>query len=84
MVTPGEKDVPFFKCFRLDGMLPALSDFCIVVLEEYGLLYSQLHPQEVLLISIFVHQCEGFIDVPTSVSEDFATFTLQDPFRTNP
>ena len=61
-------DVPFFVCFLTAGMVPPLSEFCQAVLEEYGLVIQQLHPNAVLVMAIFAHLCEGFVGVMPSVA----------------
>ena len=61
-------DVPFFVCFLTAGMVPPLSEFCQAVLEEYGLVIQQLHPNAVLVMAVFAHLCEGFVGVMPSVA----------------
>ena len=61
-------DVPFFVCFLTAGLVPPLSEFCQAILEEYGLVIQQLHPNAVLVMAIFAHLCEGFVGVMPSVA----------------
>ena len=64
----GAQDVPFYIDFLRAGMVPPLSKFCLAVLSSFGLLLAQLHPQAVLLMSIFAHLCENFLGIEPSVA----------------
>ena len=61
-------DAIIFSCFLLAGMVPPLSEFCQAVLETYGLVILQLHPNAVMVMAIFAHLCEAFVGVMPSVA----------------
>ena len=65
---PPNGDVPVFVCFLKMGLVPPLSEFFVAVMETYGLHLTQLHPNALLMLSIFAHLCEGFIGVMPLVS----------------
>jgi hypothetical protein len=46
-------DMRIFACFLMAGVVLPLSSFLRAILEEYGLLLSQLHPNSLLALSIF-------------------------------
>jgi hypothetical protein len=46
-------DACVFACFLMAGVVPPLSLFLHAVLEEYGLLLSQLHLNSLLALAIF-------------------------------
>jgi hypothetical protein len=46
-------DMRIFACFLMAGVVPPLSSFLCAILEEYGLLLSQLHPNSLPALSIF-------------------------------
>ena len=49
-------------------MVPAFSDFFYEVLDHYGLLALHLHPNSILLLSIFAYYCEAYLGVLPSVA----------------
>jgi hypothetical protein len=61
-------DMHIFACFLMAGVVPSLSSFLRAILEEYGLLLSQLHPNSLLALSIFQYLCEAFVGVHPSVA----------------
>jgi hypothetical protein len=61
-------DMRIFACFLMAGMEPLLLSFLCAILEEYGLLLSQLHPNSLLALSIFQYLCEAFVGVNPSVA----------------
>jgi hypothetical protein len=61
-------DMRIFACFLMAGVVPPLSSFLRAILEEYGLLLSQLHPNSLLALSIFQYLCEAFVGVHPSVA----------------
>jgi hypothetical protein len=46
-------DMCIFACFLMAGMVQPLSLFLRAILEEYGLLLSQLHQNSLMALSIF-------------------------------
>jgi hypothetical protein len=54
--------------FLMAGVVPLLSSFLCAVLEEYGLLLSQLHPNSLLALAIFQFLCEAFVGLHESVA----------------
>jgi hypothetical protein len=46
-------DMRIFACFLMVGMVPPLPLFLCAILEEYGLLMLQLHPNSLLDMAIF-------------------------------
>jgi hypothetical protein len=50
------------------GMVPLLLSFLCAILEEYGLLLSQLQSNSLLALSIFQYLCEAFMGVNPSVA----------------
>ena len=67
-MQPEDGDVPVFICFLKMGLVLPLSEFFVAVMETYGLHLTQLHPNAVLTLSVFVHLCEGFVGVMPSVA----------------
>ena len=61
-------DVPVFKCFVRIGLVPLMPSFFRVVLEEYGLCLSQVHPNSVQALAIFQHPWEAVVGVILSVA----------------
>ena len=49
-------------------MVPPFSDFFYEVLDHYGLQALHLHPNSVLLLSIFAYYCEAYLGVMPSVA----------------
>jgi hypothetical protein len=60
-------DACIFACFLMASVVPPLSSFLHVVLEEYELLVSQLHPNSLLALAIFQFLCKAFVGVHPSV-----------------
>jgi hypothetical protein len=50
------------------GVVLPLSSFLHAILEEYGLLLSQLHPNSLLALAIFHFLCKAFVGVHSSVA----------------
>jgi hypothetical protein len=61
-------DVCIFTCFLMVGVVPPLSLFLYAVLEEYGQLLSQLHPNSLLALAIFQYLYEAFVGVHPSAA----------------
>jgi hypothetical protein len=61
-------DTRIFTCFLMAGVVPPLSLFLCAILEKYGLLLSQLHPNSLLALAIFQFLCEAFVGVHPSVA----------------
>ena len=45
------------------GLVPPFSDFFFEVLDHFGLQALHLHPNSVLLLSIFAYYCEAYLGV---------------------
>jgi hypothetical protein len=56
-------NVRVFACFLMVGMVPPLLSFLRAILEEYGLLLLQLHPNSLLALAIFQFLFEAFVGV---------------------
>ena len=50
------------------GLVPPFSDFFYEALDHYGLQALHLHPNSVLLMSIFAYYCEAYLGVMPSVA----------------
>jgi hypothetical protein len=61
-------DARIFACILMVGVVPPLSSFLHAILEEYGLLLSQLHPNSLLAMAIFQFLCKAFVGVHSSVA----------------
>jgi len=59
---------PFFSSSVTVGLVPPFSDFFYDVLDHYGLQALHLHPNSVLLLSIFTYYCEAYLGVMPSVA----------------
>ena len=59
---------PFFSSSVAVGLVPPFSDFFYEVLDHYGLQALHLHPNSVLLLSIFAYYCEAYLGVMPSVA----------------
>ena len=65
--TLGGAFYPFFLHGVFAGLVPTLSGFFYAVLRHYNLHTLHLHPNYVLLLSIFAFYCEAFVGVMPSV-----------------
>ena len=52
---------PFFMSSVVAGLVPPFSDFFYEVLGHYGLQALHLHPNSILLLSIFAFYCEAYL-----------------------
>ena len=64
----GSTFFPFFSSSVAVGLVPPFSDFFYEVLDHYGLQALHLHPNSVLLLSIFAFYCEAFVGVMPSMA----------------
>ena len=64
----GSTFFPFFSRSVAVGLVPPFSDFFYEVLDHYGLQALHLHPNSVLLLSIFAYYCEAYLGVMPSVA----------------
>ena len=64
----GSTFFPFFSSGVAVGLVPPFSDFFYEVLDHYGLQALHLHPNSVLLLSIFAYYCEAYLGVMPSVA----------------
>lgn len=59
---------PFFMSNIIAGLVPPFSDFFYSVLSHYKIHTLHLHPNSVLLLSIFAFYCEAYVGVMPSVA----------------
>ena len=59
---------PFFLHNIWAGLIPPFSRFFYAVLHHYGHHVLHLHPNSVLLLSIFAFYCEAFVGVMPSIT----------------
>ena len=64
----GSTFFPFFMTSVVAGLVPPFSDFFYEVLGHYGLQALHLHPNSILLLSIFAYYCEAYLGVMPSVA----------------
>ena len=64
----GSTFFPFFMTSIAAGLVPPFSDFFYEVLGHYGLQALHLHPNSILLLSIFAYYCEAYLGVMPSVA----------------
>jgi hypothetical protein len=62
-------DVPIFAYFITAGVVLPLSQFYHAMLAPYDLLLAHmLHPNTILVMAVFQHLCEAFIEIIPSVA----------------
>ena len=66
--TLAENFYPFFLHSIFAGLVPPFSSFFYAILNHYGLHALHLHPNSILLLSIFTFYCEAFVGVMPSVA----------------
>ena len=64
----GSTFFPFFMSSVVAGLVPPFSDFFYEVLGHYRLQALHLHPNSILLLSIFAFYCEAYLGVMPSVA----------------
>ena len=64
----GSTIFPFFTSSITAGLVPPFSDFFYEVLGHYRLQALHLHPNSILLLSIFSYYCEAYLGVMSSVA----------------
>jgi hypothetical protein len=74
-MRPG--DFIFFVAYALVGLVPPPSSF-VTLLEYYGLQLQHLSPNSIALVAIFVHLCEMYVGVRSSVRLFRRFFVLKD------
>ena len=52
---------PFFTSNIAAGLVPPFSDFFFEVLDHFGLQALHIHPNSILLLSIFAYYCEAYL-----------------------
>lgn len=57
----------FFFAFFKSGLVPPFADFFLRIIDEYGLLMLQLHPNAITTMATFAHLCENFVGMAPSV-----------------
>jgi hypothetical protein len=73
----------YFASYALSRLMLPFSSFLFMLLEYYGLQLQHLSPQSVTLVSIFVHLCEMYVCVRSSVRL-FQCFHVLGSSRRNP
>jgi hypothetical protein len=64
-IQPGE--FVFFACYAAAGLAPPVSSFLFMLVEFYGLQLQHLSLHSFVLVAIFVHLYEMFVDVRLSI-----------------
>ena len=64
----GSTFYPFFTSSIAAGLVPSFSDFFYEVLDHLGLQVLHLHPNSILLLSIFAYYCEAYLGVMPSMA----------------
>ena len=64
----GSTFYPFFMNTIIAGLVPPFSEFFYAVLRHYRLQDLHLHPNSILLLSIFAYYCEAHVGVMPSVA----------------
>ena len=64
----GSTFFPFFMSSIAAGLVPPFPNFFYEVLDHYGLQALHLHPNSILLLSIFAYYCEAYLGVMPSVA----------------
>ena len=59
---------PFFTNTVVAGLVPPFSDFFYAILDHYRLQALHLHPNSILLLSIFAYYCEAHVRVMLSMA----------------
>ena len=65
---PAQGDAVIFHDFCAAGLVPPFSEFFLAVLETYGLHMLHLHPNVVVLLSLFAYVCEAYVGVTPSIA----------------
>ena len=64
---PGEGYYPIFLHCLYAGLVPPFSPFLLAILEAYQIQLLHLHPNSILILSIFAYLCEAYIGIRPSV-----------------
>lgn len=72
-----EGQVRFFSGLFMSSLVPPFSDFFLCIMDEYGLLMLQLHPNAIITMAVFAYLCENFVFVTPSVSPVLALLHTQ-------
>ena len=59
---------PIFLHTLYAGLVPPFSDFLLAILETYQIHLLHLHPNSILILSIFAYLCEAYIGIRPSVA----------------
>jgi hypothetical protein len=65
--TPNTKEIVVFFTFLQHGFGLPTSDFVCGLLHHYKIELVHRNPNSIIQISIFVHLCEAFIDIPRAL-----------------
>jgi hypothetical protein len=60
-------DFIYFSSYALAWLVPSLSSFFLVLLENYGFQLHHMSPHSITMVAIFTHFCEMFVGVRSSV-----------------
>jgi len=78
--VPDALRAPFYPIFLhtlFAGLVPPFSDFFLAVLEQYQIHLLHLHPNSILVLSMFAFFCEAYIGVRPSVDLFRCFFSLR-------
>ena len=64
----GSTFYPLFMSAVIAGLVPPFSEFFLAVLRQYQLHALHIHPNSILLLSIFAYYCEAHVGVMPSVA----------------
>jgi hypothetical protein len=67
-LTPRNSYYPVFRHSLFAGLVPPFSAFFLKVLEFYQIQLLHLHPNSILILSIFAFLCEAYIGIRPSVA----------------
>ena len=65
----GDGYYPIFLHSLFAGLVPPFSDFLEAILETYQIQLLHLHPNSILILSIFAYLCEAYIGIRPSVAQ---------------
>ena len=54
---------PIFLHTLYTGLVPPFSEFLLAILEVYQIQLLHLHPNSILILAIFAHFCEAYIEI---------------------
>jgi hypothetical protein len=63
-----DDDTPFFYHAVLAGLVPPFSPFFLATVDHYQIQALHLHPNSILILSVFAYACEEFVGVMPSMA----------------